>query len=526
MAFRIPHFGSERTILDDLAGVLRRRKLVVGLTLLATVLGAYAALLYVTEKYEAEARLLVTLGRENAEAPLTVERGGVYTTGVQKEEINSYIQLLTSRDLIEQTVDTMGVDRFRFEPEPPRTFFQRVKAVLKGLARAAKKQLNALLVRLDLREELSERDKAVELVKRSLKVSREGESNVIRIALRLPSAELARDTVQTLIDLYLDRHVKLRRADAVLPVFDQAVHDYREEIEQLQRKREQTQQRYHLSDVAVQRARLLDRLHDLERQIDANGARRASLEQRQAALQRKLAVLDAQAKAQEVVEPNPALPLIKERLVELRVKRAELASKYEPTAPPVARVDEEIASIEALLKQEPATQQGPVTFERNPLRQSFEEELARNDVELASLAAETRSKEQSIETIRQQLQRLNEGETALQLIDLDLQVLQQKFLANSTRREEARINEELDKRRVANVSVLSPPTAAPFPVQPKKMLVMGLSVAAGLLLGVGLGVLLEWGDDTIYSKAELVRATDVPYLGQFRLGGASALQQR
>jgi|GEM_PF-1527570 len=523
MAFRIPQFGSEQTILDDVLGVLRRRKLVVALAALATLLGAYGAMLYITEQYEAEAKLLIMLGRENTEAPITVERGAVYASGVQKEEINSYIQLLASRRLIEDAVDQVGVEQFQFKPAEPKTWFQRVKRTVKSVARAAKKQVNALLVRLDLREELSDRDKAVEYVKNSLSVSREGESNVIRIALRLPSADLARTTVQAILNLYLERHVQLRQNAKALPIFDQQVGNYRQEIASAQKKREEIQSKWSLSDVPTQRAEMLRRLHRLRSDIDAKHTQIAALQSRRSALRERLASIDGVTRAQEVIEPNPSVQTIKDRLVDLRLKRVDLASRYEPDTPPVLRVDEEIAALERLLAAETQTQQGAVTMERNPLSQSFEEDLERVGVQLASLDAEIAEDKIHASQLDAQLQRLNKGEALLQLVDLDLQVLEKKFITNSTRREEARINEELDRRRIANVAVLSPPTAPPFPVYPKKLLIMGLALIAGLLIGGGLGMLLEWGDDTIYGKRELARATSLPYLGEFQIGGASAV---
>jgi uncharacterized protein involved in exopolysaccharide biosynthesis len=202
MEFHIPRYGIDRTILDEFIGVVRRRKLLVLATLLGMTITVYVGLSVIPERYEAEARLLVMLGRENIQVPVTVQKGGVYASGVQREEINSDIQLIRSRGLIESVVDAVGVARFRFEPPPPQTLWQHARYFLGQVRRWIQDRAEELLVQLGLKKELTEREKAIELVDGALDVSREGESNVIQIQLRLPSRQVAVLTVEKLVDLY------------------------------------------------------------------------------------------------------------------------------------------------------------------------------------------------------------------------------------------------------------------------------------------------------------------------------------
>ncbi|HYU45458.1 MAG TPA: Wzz/FepE/Etk N-terminal domain-containing protein, partial [Terriglobales bacterium] len=94
----VPH----TVTLEDLGLLLRRHAGGVLLVFAATVLGAYVTLQFLTERYETSASILVKVGRENTETPLTVQNGGFLATGVRKEEINSELELLTSRSLVEQ----------------------------------------------------------------------------------------------------------------------------------------------------------------------------------------------------------------------------------------------------------------------------------------------------------------------------------------------------------------------------------------------------------------------------------------
>jgi uncharacterized protein involved in exopolysaccharide biosynthesis len=85
------------------------------------------------------------------------------------------------------------------------------------------------------------------------------------------------------------------------------------------------------------------------------------------------------------------------------------------------------------------------------------------------------------------------------------------------RREEARIAQLFDAHRVANVTVLSEPTAGTLPVYPRKMLMMGVTAATGLMLGVAWAVFQGRRRPIIYASEDLAH-TDFPVLGVLRVG--------
>ena len=95
---------------EDFWYAIRTSKLLIAGVLLATVIGAYLGLQIQDDIYESQARILVKLGRENMDPPVTVATPGVVGGGIRKEEIFTNIILISSRPLIEQTLDEIGVD--------------------------------------------------------------------------------------------------------------------------------------------------------------------------------------------------------------------------------------------------------------------------------------------------------------------------------------------------------------------------------------------------------------------------------
>ena len=514
----IASFDAGRSVVTDLLGVVRRRKGTVLIVVLAVILGAYATVSYLTEQYEAEARLMVMLGRENVEAPLTVSNGSVFTSGVQEEEVNSYIQLLKSRALIEETVDAIGVDRFSFDPPPPTTLFQRAKAAVKGVARAGKRVVNNTLIALDIKTRLTDREKVIKLVQASLKVDREGRSNVIALSLRLPNAELARETLDAHLTGYFRRHVKLRQVPNIVSLFGDEADQYRLDLEELTVERTRIRQQWSLSSVELQRVEMLRRMGDLQSSLDSQRAESQMRQSLRASLARSVMALPQWIVSSEAREPNPLSDRLVSALNELRMQRLAALSRFKEGTSVIRGLDDQITALEGMLGSETDRREGQRISVPNPTRQDFQQRIAEIDAELAGLDASIEVKSQQVELVRGELQRLNEGEEILHLIDLDRGVLEQKFLANATRREQARIEEGLILQRVANVTVLSPPVTSPEPATPRKLTIMGVAIVAGLFLGLGVALLLEWSDDTIYDSEGVSRPGDPPFLGEFLLG--------
>lgn len=512
-----PSGDSTRILLTQFLAVIQRRKLLVVLVLVGTLLGCYVALSFITDQYEAEARLLVKLGRENAEVPLTVDKGGVYTTGVAKEEINSNIQLLTSRSLIEATIDRVGVERFMFRPVRPKTFFALMKYYAKQTYGWARNRWDRTLIALDLAKDLTDREKAVNLLERSVKAARERDSNVTIVNIRLPDARLAADAMSVLLDLYLQKHIQVQQEGNLREVFQEQSATLGKQLDDLQNRIATIKKEGNLSSVPEQRTQLLERLDQLKRDIDAKVSQQRELESQAATLQARLTSLPVSMRTQEVVEPSRGTRAIRDRLSELRVKRVDLAAHYAPTSRLVKNIDDEIAALDTMLKTEEATQAGDVTYQRNPMVAEFQAEVERTNVKQAGLIAAINEQRKQAAAIQFELRRLDEGEDKLRLAELERHVLQEKYVASAARSSAAQISEDFDTAKVANVAILAPPTVPSVPVYPPKLLIMGVALAAGLLLGLGAALVVEWASDVIYAPADIAGIGGLPYLGEFRL---------
>lgn len=445
------------------------RWLIVGVAV-GTVLTTFIALQFVTETYESSVQLLVKLGRENTEVPATVEKGGVMSTGIRKEEINTEIQLLTSRQLIEETIDKLGVAAFSFDPAPPQTLLQTLKYYAKRTWRWVRTQGSEALILLNLRKRFNEREKAILLVERALRVERKKDSDVIVIAVRLPDPVLATTLVDTLVQHYLDKHVEVRRDRNMAEFFKEQLGTLGDRLSQLDVGRRNIRDKHRISAVSEERGLVSQRLQALYRDI--------------ADTERELRLLGPGVVTGDVAELSsyPNFDTLKRRITELRIKRNELLNRYLESAEPLMQVEREIAELEHTQRQG-----------------------------LTAMVGEQRRQAQFLE---KRLTELNAGETELDRLERDRSVANQNYLTYAKRWEDARVVEKMDLMRVSNIAVLSPAARPIEPVSPRKLLILGISIPFGLLLGLGLALLLEYVNDKIRAPEDI---PDHAFLGLMHL---------
>jgi succinoglycan biosynthesis transport protein ExoP len=184
----------------------------------------------------------------------------------------------------------------------------------------------------------------------------------------------------------------------------------------------------------------------------------------------------------------------------------------------VVSIDQEIAHLNELLAGEKATQIGSVTSQLNPNRIAVEQQLHQATIRLEGLRA-TKS-QQDIEIARLNSELLNIDQAAVRLSDIERKrsLAEQDYLTVAKRKFDADISSELDRDRVSNVSIAALPSASLEPAYPRKLVIMAISLAAGLIFGISLALLLNYLNDRTISPEQVELATGMPCLGVLDAG--------
>jgi uncharacterized protein involved in exopolysaccharide biosynthesis len=115
--------------------------------------------------------------------------------------------------------------------------------------------------------------------------------------------------------------------------------------------------------------------------------------------------------------------------------------------------------------------------------------------------------------LRAKLRALDTGADSVEEADRDYRLAEQSYFVYFKRRAEAQMEEKLDSRELANVSLVSAPETSIEPVYPPKLFIMGVLIPVGLLLGVVLAAFIESLDDRLHSESDFDSRRDIPFLG-------------
>jgi uncharacterized protein involved in exopolysaccharide biosynthesis len=290
--------------------------------------GVAAALLLVKPSYEAESRLLVLL--ENDPTPSAAGAGGAF---MLDQIMQSESELLGSDAVQRLAVQTIGAAAVLGEPVVGDADRAARKALQSGLSISREPNSSALIARY----EAADPDRAALVL-----------NAVVDAYLAYRQQVLVEAGVSTLSERRSQADIAVRNAQSALDVFLTSNQLANFDSDKLAAE----------SSVSAIQDRL--RLAAAERDSANAGAN---------ALQARLANIPESI---QLYVENGATNLLLER----RVDREQLLSRYQPGAPPVVALDREIEAIEGLLAAGGAVGLGQQRTGVNPVRQAMETDLA------------------------------------------------------------------------------------------------------------------------------------------------------
>jgi polysaccharide biosynthesis transport protein len=497
---------------EDIASLAKRYWRVALFVFCLTVVTAYATISLLTEQYQTESMLLVKIGRENLDPPAT-SRNLPLTAGLRHEEVISEIEFLKSANLIQQVVDAVGVEAFRPHRAQPSTLIGKVKETIKSLVRSVKSAYQESLIALDLKKRLDERQKAVEGVLGNLEVDAVKDADVISVKLRMPDPSLAQRVENKLIELYMERRIEVRRTPGVQEFLDRTSRSRTAELTALESEKEAWKQRTGLISGPEQKALLLKQIRDLSAAHVSTNAELEALDREIATSRQIVSNSPEYQKSTQEDAPNPAMQSVEEKLIELQVRRTQSLAKYKPDSQVVHDLDQQIEDLQKLLGNQKSIETASVTSQLNPNRLAVEQKLDQDTIRVEGLRAMSRQQLADLETLQRDLASLDVADAKLTAIERNRGIAEQDLLTVAKRKFDSDIATELDKEQVSNVSILMPPSSTPEPVYPRKLLIMAVALAGGLILGIALTVLLNYMDDSIHDPAIVERELGIPLLG-------------
>jgi len=307
---------------------------------------AWAAL---TPTYEAESRLLVILD-ENDLAPGAAGSGGAFTLD---QVMESESQILNSDAVRRRAIEARA-----------------------GLSSPG--QLSAL--------------------RQGFSLSRAPNASVLVAAFEAGDADVAANTLNALIDAYLEYRVEL-----LVGAPGEGVEE-RLEAAEADAARAEADLRTFLNanglvDFESERAALMVRISDLQARHLSAEAETAAARSFARSLEQRLSIIPESI---ELYVENS----VSGQLLELEVRREELLARYQPSAPPVLAIEREIEALSAFIRTGGAEGRGQRRTGVNPVWQAIEAERLQQEAFAASQRQLAASLERQLSDARREADRM------------------------------------------------------------------------------------------------------------------------
>jgi uncharacterized protein involved in exopolysaccharide biosynthesis len=439
-------------------------------------------------KYEAQMKILALRQRSDEMVTASVDTPTqVNNDQVSEEDLNSEVELLNSDDLLRKVVLTTGL------------------AGRSGLSTDASSSLTVA--------------KAVRRLSADLKIEPIRRTNVISVSYQARDPKLAEEVLKTLAAAYTEKHLEVHRPTGELKFFEEQTEQYKRGLNEAQAKLTNFTKGTGVVAAEIERDSALQQADGFE--ATGRQAQTAALEteQRVRALQGQLQSIKPRVTTVMRTADNPQLlQQLKSTLLNLELKRTELLTKYDPTYRLVKEVDQQIADAKSSISSEESRPIRDETSDQNPDYQWVQGELTKAQADLSGLKTRVAAAATMAATYRQDAERLDRDMVVQQNLLQDAKTQEQNYLLYERKREEARINNALDRGGILNVAVAEQPI---IPTIPKRS-PLGVAFLTLLLAGTvsfSTAFVLDFIDPTFRTPDELTRYLGVPVLAALQKSG-------
>jgi uncharacterized protein involved in exopolysaccharide biosynthesis len=453
-----------------LAHALRRQWKWVATGVAVGIALALGIVLFGERRYEAEAKILV-------ETPTGMGLGGgsglAALVGGGSPDLNTQAEILMARPLLEKVQQDAGID------EPYRDFAKRFRAT-------------------PVRN-----------------------TNIVEIKASDSTAEGAQRLAQLWAQRYLE-HVRtlyeqnpstlVEKLSRELDNQERRLQTISQRLTAFLKRRQMVAPEQELTNAVEKYADLLERARNLE-------AQRLALERRVDAIQNELQRQPRFYEATRNLAIPPEVQQLNTRIAELEIQRSGLLQEFQPSAPEVKILEEQIAQAKREREQilARAVDQQFLTLAKqeavNPVYQDLLKGLleARSNLQAteATRAVLQRQQAQFEQLFRQTPDTMAEYTALMRQYNAALTIWTEKVRAY----EQARAQQLIGK---LSPILLQPPALPDRPVFPRPVLTMGLGIVLGLMLGIFLALGAAFRTRALVNRWEVERLLGVPVLLEAR----------
>jgi uncharacterized protein involved in exopolysaccharide biosynthesis len=438
-------------------------------------------------------RMTILVNRERLDPLMTPEATTqliTTSTPITEEEINSEVELLSSRDVLEKVVFANGLDR----PDKGWSPSSLLHPHETGEDRVAK---------------------AVKRLAKQIKVEAVAKTNLIQVKYSSADPQLAYGVLKSLGEFYTQKHVSVHRPAGSYEFFARETERYHDALGQAEAKVRDLDNRNQIAapdaqetNVALQVATSIGLMHLAEQSLAADDERIRSDQQQMSKTPQRSPTARTSAAADKLLDQ------LSGSLLSAQTKRTELLLKYDPSYPLVQENEQEIVQTKTAIADAEKTRYLTETTDLDPTFEALREDDAKTRADRAAQAAALEATKRSIRSMEEQLVDLDQQSITRQDLQREVKADEQNYLTYLAKREQERMSDALDTTRIANVAIAVPPAIPVLPVFGWPVILLA---ATGLatIVSVGSAYAADYLDSSFHTPAQLTDILGIPVVVAF-----------
>ena len=470
--------------LRDFLTVLFKNKYKIVTVFLVTVVTVSIVSFLLPPTYEAKSSLLVKIGREYVYRPEGLDKAPVVSVN-QEEAINSEINIMASRDLVQKVITTLGVAQIYPElvNSPP--------------------------------SEVTPLEAAIINFSKDLNVAAVKKSNVLEVTFRHKNPRIAAKSLNLLIDFFKEKHSQVYNEPESVFLGNQ-LSTYEQKLRESETKMQRFKQSNQVYSLDEQLALLLKQRNELDAALKNARSQINGTQKRLSSLNSQMKNMSESKARYTQTERDKIIVEAKSQLLNRQFKERELLTKYPENSISIANVRKEIALATNFIQQQEEDITSKVKTS-NVVYQEVEKNALLAQADLDFEIAKERTQRQQLSQLDGEIRTLDLKEKELQNLKRDVSTNDKNYRTYQDRFEEARISGDMNQQKLTNLSVIQTAMPPARPVKPRKLLNIAISAILGAVSGLGYAFFCEYASQGLSNPENAAKRLGLPVLATIDL---------
>ena len=474
--------SSGMSLREILAIAFREKRKIMIAALVPPVL-AIGLLLVTKPTYRAETGLVIKTGREYI-AP-EGQNSSLGPSSTLQEEVNTEIQIMTSRGVLEKVINKVGLDNI----------YPGIEGGVFGPGSAA--------------------DSAIDRLAKSLDVQPVKLSNVLSVTFDHSDPKVATNVLTEVVNAYQQAHLEVYAGNRAR-AYQEGIQRDIDELDHLEHDRAKIKVDNQVYDIALQRAALISQRSDSEAHLQESQTRMITLQQRLTSLRTSRRGIKSDVTSADTAKNE--LEYSQNALTDLRREETALLARYSQNNPQVHQVRDQIREMQTHMA---TLNQSLVGTKTDPVALSgqIDQQIVVDQTEAAPLQAEINQYTAQIAKISDELERIEKVDTDLRVLTERIDAVNGDLKMARESYEQARTLDDMDRAKIVSVSQIQPVITPEKPAKPQKLLYLGAGLLLGLLAAGSVIVVSVAANNTFMTAESVERLLRLPVLVTVPRGG-------